>query len=83
MSVRRSDLILEAAENLSADGKIAAELPGVRTVKSRRSGYDVTAMHITAPEASEVLGKPIGRYVTLDLRPYFQRRAGFFALPAA
>lgn len=79
MSVRRSDLILEAAENLSADGKIAAELPGVHTVKSRRSGYDVTAMHITEPEASEVLGKPIGRYVTLDLRPYFQRRAGFFA----
>ena len=79
MSIRRSDLILEAAENITADGKKAAECPGVRTVKSRRGGYDVTTMHVTATEAADALGKPVGRYVTLDLRPYFRREAGFFA----
>ena len=79
MSVRRSDLILEAAENLTADGKNAAELRGVRTVKSRRCGYDVTTMCVAAIEAADALGKPVGRYVTLDLRPYFQRQTGFFA----
>ena len=79
MSIRRSDLILEAAENLAAEGKKAAELRGVRTVKSRRSGYDVTSMSITTPEAADALGKPVGRYVTLDLRPYFRRETGFFA----
>ena len=79
MSVRRSDLILEAAENLAADGKTAAELSGVHTLKSRRCGYEVTAMRVTAPEAAAALGKPVGRYVTLDLRPYFRRETGFFA----
>jgi len=79
MSVRRSDLILEAAESLAVQGKKAEKTGGVRTVKSRRCGYDVTAMRVIAPEAAEVLGKPIGRYVTVDLRPYFQRQTGFFA----
>ena len=79
MPVRRSDLILEAAENLTAEGKIAADLAGVRTVHSRRSGYDVTAMRIVTRSAADVLEKPIGRYVTLDLRPYFRRETGFFA----
>ena len=79
MGIRRSDLILEVAENLSADGKKGADREGVRTLKSRRSGYDVTAMHVTTPEAADALGKPVGRYVTLDLRPYFRRENGFFA----
>ncbi len=79
MSIRRSDLILEAAENLAADGKKAAELRGVRTLKSRRSGYDVTTLQVATAEAADALGKPVGRYVTLDLRPYFRREAGFFA----
>lgn len=79
MGIRRSDLILEVAENLSADGKKGADWEGVRTLKSRRSGYDVTAMHVTTPEAADALGKPVGRYVTLDLRPYFRRENGFFA----
>ena len=78
MSIRRSDLILEAAENLTADGENAVR-QGIRTVKSRRCGYDVTAMRVTTPEEAELIGKPIGRYVTLDLRPYFRRETGFFA----
>ena len=79
MSIRRSDLILEAAENITAEGKKAAELQGVRTLKSRRCGYDITTMHVTTRSAADALGKPVGRYVTLDLRPYFQRQTGFFA----
>lgn len=79
MGIRPSDLILEAAENLSAEGKKAAKLSGVRTLKSRRCGYEVTAMEVTTPAAADALDKPIGRYVTLDLRPYFRRESGFFA----
>ena len=78
MSIRPSDLILEAAELLTA-GEKSAEKCGVRPLKSRRCGYDVTTMRVTAPEDAAVLGKPIGRYVTVDLRPYFQRESGFFA----
>ena len=79
MSVRRSDLILEAAEMLTAAGQKTEKCSGVREVKSRRCGYDVTTMRVTAPEDADALGKPIGRYVTVDLRPYFQRETGFFA----
>ena len=78
MAVRRSDLILEAAENLAAEGKIG-ELPGVRTLKSWRAGYEVTALHVLSADGADAIGKPIGRYVTVDLRPYFQRQTGFFA----
>ena len=79
MSIRRSDLILEAAENLTAEGKNAAALDGVHTQQSRRCGYEVTTLHITSRSGADALGKPMGRYVTLDLRPYFQRQTGFFA----
>ena len=78
MSVRRSDLILEAAEQLAAEEKSKGK-SGVRPLKSRRCGYDVTTMRVTAPEDAAALGKPIGRYITVDLRPYFQRESGFFA----
>ena len=76
MPIRRSDLILEAAELLTA-GEKSAEKCGVRPLKSRRCGYDVTTMRVTTPEDAAALGKPIGRYVTVDLRPYFQRESGF------
>ena len=79
MAIRPSDLILEAAENFAADSQKAAALAGVRTLKSCRSGYEVTTMQVTTPSAADALGKPVGRYVTLDLRPYFQRQTGFFA----
>ena len=78
MPIRRSDLILEAAELLTT-GEKSAEKCGVRPLKSRRCGYDVTTMRVAAPEDAAALGKPIGRYVTVDLRPYFQRESGFFA----
>lgn len=76
MPQRRSDLALEAAEALGS--RPLLDVPGVRTLESRRRGYAVTSITVTTPGAEALLGKPMGRYVTVDLRPYYRREAGFF-----
>ena len=78
MQAGRSDLALEAAENLGFGTAKWREMAGVTAVESRRRGYGVTAITVSSARASAALDKPMGRYVTIDLRPYFRREAGFF-----
>ena len=78
MPLFRSDLTLETAEQLGAAGKDAKRLPGVRTIESLLEGYSVTAITVTGEEGSRALERPIGRYITVDLQPYFQRQDHFF-----
>ena len=75
MGMVKSDLALEAAETL---GSGLDKIPGLRKVESLREGYAVTAITVEDRRAAEALGKPKGRYVTVDLRPYFQRRSHYF-----
>lgn len=75
----RSDLTLEVAEQLGAAGKNARQLAGVHVAENLLDGYRVTAVTITDASGSRALGKPKGRYVTVDLQPYFQRQDGFFS----
>lgn len=74
----RSDLALEAAENLGFGQKNFKKISGVRAETLQRSGYEVTDIHVENAEGAEKVGKPIGRYVTVDLRPYFLRESDFF-----
>ena len=78
MPLFRSDLTLETAEQLGAAGKNAKRLPGVRTMESLLEGYSVTAITVTGEEGSRALDRPVGRYITVDLQPYFQRQDHFF-----
>ena len=78
MTSFRSDLTLESAEQLGIAGKNARRQNGVRVVESMLEGYGVTAITIGSAEGSLALGKPVGRYVTVDLQPYFQRQSHFF-----
>ena len=78
MPLFSSDLALEAAEQLGVVGKNARQTEGVRVNEALRDGYTVTSVTVTDERGSRVLGKPIGRYVTVDLRPYFQRQDLFF-----
>ena len=78
MPLFRSDLTLETAEQLGAAGKDAKRLPGVRTIESLLEGYSVTAITVTGEEGSRALDRPVGRYITVDLQPYFQRQEHFF-----
>ena len=74
----RSDLTLETAEQLGIAGKNAKRQDGVRVMESLLEGYGVTAITVSSEEGSRALGKPVGRYVTVDLQPYFQRQDHFF-----
>ena len=77
MTSPRSDLALEAAQLLARDKKIFSS-PGIKTAHIWRDGYEMTDIRVTSSRGAAALGKPKGRYVTLDLRPYFRREAQFF-----
>ena len=69
----RTDL---AAEDMPQGG---GELQGVRSEAFDRDGFRVTRVDILDPQGSETLCKPIGRYITLDVETFFQRRENSFA----
>ena len=78
MRALRTDLALEAAEIFRQGQKSAARLEGILQSESLREGYAVTRTEIVDPAAAHAIGKPAGRYVTVDLRPYFRRQGHFF-----
>lgn len=69
MLKRRTDLALEAAARLAVSGSV----PGVVCRETEREGVPLTIVEIKDEEGAQAAGRPIGRYVTLDLHP-FQRR---------
>ena len=78
MAELRTDLALEAAEQLTASGEKAKKIAGVRLEERRCEGYSITIVTVESEEGSRALGKPMGRYVTVDLQPYFQRQERYF-----
>ena len=81
MRITRTDLALEGVEQLRQGGDIS-RLDGVCAAEYTRHGYGVTDVRVATKQAAEAVGKPEGRYVTIDLRPYFRREEGFFARAA-
>ena len=73
-----SDLTLETAEQLGITGKNATHLPGVHVMEGLSEGYHVTSISVRNEEGSRALNRPVGRYVTVDLQPYFHRQHHFF-----
>ena len=78
MRITRTDLALEGVEQLRQGGDIS-RVDGVCAAEYTRQGYGVTDVRVATKQAAEAVGKPEGRYVTIDLRPYFRREEGFFA----
>lgn len=74
MLERRTDLAMEAAQGLQS----AARTQGVLRAETVEEGVTVTTVEIATPQAAKVLGKPKGRYVTLDLGPVRRREAAGF-----
>ena len=68
MRQRRTDLALEAHELWRRN---VGERPGVTTREHDAFGYGVTVVEVSEPSAARALGKPMGTYITLDLRPYW------------
>lgn len=72
MYERRTDLALEAHELWHGSAR-QGELSGVATSEHVAFGYGVTIVEVTEDAAVKALGKPKGTYITLDLRPYWER----------
>ena len=77
MRITRTDLALETVEDLRCGGDIS-RLDGVAVSEYTRQGYGVTDVRVTSPQGAASLGKPEGRYITVDLRSYFRREEQFF-----
>lgn len=77
MSMSRTDLALESAQAAAAVAR-EGRLPGVRSRETRREGYAVTEIRVEDDAGAQALGKPAGRYVTVDLGPYFRREEDYF-----
>ena len=71
MLIRRTDLAMEAHE-LWRGGQKTRRLAGVDSHTVFRRGCRVTSVTVESEEAARALGKPRGRYVTLDLAPLFK-----------
>lgn len=69
-----TDLIDEARELLQPDGDPGA-LPGVRSRETPCGAFRLTEVEVLDAEGAEALGKPIGRYRTLQAKEPFQHRA--------
>lgn len=70
----RTDLAVEAIEN----HKTAAALPHVRQSDRMLEGFDVHEVRILSKDAAREIGKPQGRYLTLELDALIRREEDAF-----
>lgn len=75
-SFARTDLAAEAAARLNTS------IPGVRADTLTLHGCPVSRVIIATPEAAEAVGKPIGKYLTLEMPDYVTRRSSTFSAQA-
>lgn len=62
-----TDLILEATELWRSRPGDPGELPGIVTHRRQREGAAVTEVEVLNQVGAEAVGKPVGRYLTLEL----------------
>ena len=65
----RTDLAMEAKALWEKSAGKTTKLAGVRARERERDGFAVTEVHILDRRGEAALGKPAGRYVTLELPP--------------
>lgn len=63
--LNRTDLALESAESVRTNG----ELPkGISIEVECLAGFEITTVSITQEEAAERIGKPKGKYITVEAK---------------
>lgn len=83
MLKRRTDLAAEALDLLRERGEQAGRLAGVRSRTREEDGFALTEVEITSAAGARALGKPVGRYVTVDISPALDGEGGRFSAAAA
>lgn len=78
MVTRRTDLALEARELWQESAGKTGQLTGVLAEERQREGLQVTTVDILDETGEQALGKPKGRYVTLELDGVARREADVF-----
>ena len=66
----RTDLALESAQIMGHSPE--KPLPGVESREEELLGYRLTRVSVTSAEGARLVGKPEGRYLTLELGPLFR-----------
>lgn len=68
MLKKRTDLADEARELFAQSSEKTSALQGVRARTYERRGCAVTAVQVLDRQGSEAIGKPVGKYLTVDLQ---------------
>lgn len=63
----RTDLALEKRENIDS-----GEIDGVISEREEKNNVTVTTIYVTNENGSKALGKPVGRYITLEVTPFMK-----------
>lgn len=79
----RTDLAVEARQLWHESAVGTTELPGVRARETREDGFEVTVVEILDRQGEEALGKPAGKYITLELDALIRREENSFARAAS
>ncbi len=74
MTLSRTDLAVETAEELSSSRDIFSPGTGVTRTESLHCGCPVTRIRVATDAGAALLGRPPGDYVTVDLRPLLSRQ---------
>ena len=83
MTLSRTDLAVETAEELSASRDIFSPGTGVTRTESLHCGCPVTRIRVATDAGAALLGRPPGAYVTVDLRPLLSRQEPLLPRAAA
>ena len=83
MTLSRTDLAVETAEELSSSRDIFSPGTGVTRTESLHCGCPVTRIRVATEAGASLLGRPPGTYVTVDLRPLLSRQEPLLPRAAA
>ena len=78
----RTDIATESFRQLDGSVRALTEKQGVIAAQERLHGLELMAVEILNAQGSQALGKPIGKYFTLDLPQRFERGAEQFEAAA-
>ena len=73
----RTDLAMEA-EQFFREKSALETVPGLRSRRDTRSGFSVSTVEVLDRWGEEAIGKPVGRYVTLELDALLRREQDAF-----